>query len=348
MFEQHHFGLATRPFQLTPDPDFWFESATHRKAMAYLGYGLALGEGFIVITGEIGAGKTTLLGHLLATLDRSRVEAVQVPASVLSGNAPVEALSQVLGVGQAASLAERQAALEAYIAQVGRMGKRLLIAIDEAQSLSASVLEQLRLVSNIHLGHKPVVQFLLLGQPEFRKTLDQQSLEQLAQRVIASHHLTGLQPEEIQDYLEHRLRRAGWQGQPKLAPSLAANLAARSNGVPRLINQLMARAIMMAALDGLDEIDAAIIERVAVELQAEAIAPALQGAPACSVQSPPTPVVLAEELVNQLRAETAELSTRVAAQEAALKRILGVMLTWVDSPDEDVFSRGSGHKDARP
>lgn len=248
--EGHHFGLTARPFQLTPNPDFWFESATHRKAMAYLSYGLTLGEGVIVITGEIGAGKTTLLGHLLQTLDRARVEPVELCPGDLARTDPVTLLTRALCAPDLAETTDGDpsALVRTQIAAYARMGKRLLLIIDEAQNLSAAALDQLRLISDAGPAGQPVVQLLLLGQPEFRDTLDTPALEQLRQRIIAANHLTAMLPGEVKAYIEHRLTHAGWQGRPAITDGAAQAIADLTQGLPRKINQVMTRVLMLASL----------------------------------------------------------------------------------------------------
>ena len=166
MFDDFY-GLDARPFQLTPDPAFYFESSTHRKALSYLGYGLAQGEGFVVITGEVGAGKSTLVAYLMATIDPARMTAANVVTSALDGEEIVHVVAQsfglpVMGHDKASALGT----LEAFFHDEARAGRRCLLIVDEAQNLSVSALEELRMLSNFQLGSHPLLQTLLLGQPE--------------------------------------------------------------------------------------------------------------------------------------------------------------------------------------
>src|SRR5215216_242068 len=201
------YGLTGRPFQLTPDPEFYFESATHRKALSYLGYGLAQAEGFIVITGEVGAGKSTLVAHLMATIDSARLTAGQIVTSALDGSEMVHVAAQAFGLEVAGKdKASALKAIEQFLHAEARAGRRCLLVVDEAQNLSVAALEELRMLSNFQLGSHPLLQILLLGQPEFRSVLAHSGqLEQLRQRVIASHHLEAMEAEEVGRYVEHRL-----------------------------------------------------------------------------------------------------------------------------------------------
>lgn len=270
MYEQHY-GFTARPFQLTPDPGFWFESTTHRKAMSYLGYGLAQGEGFIVITGEIGAGKTTLVGHLMATIDGRRLTAVQIVSTQVGGDDMLRLAAQGFGIAtEAMEKAQILARIEQFLHLQARAGKRALLIVDEAQNLSPSALEELRMLSNFQLGGQSLVQIFLLGQPEFRERITGGAgMEQLRQRIIATHHLDPMLPEEVAPYIEHRLRVVGWQGNPRFTPDAYAMLASESGGVPRRLNALVSRVLLLGAIDRLDIIDRRVVEAVVADNGAE-------------------------------------------------------------------------------
>ncbi len=211
-----HFGLSGQPFQLTPDARFWFDSRTHKKAMAYLGYGLAQGEGFITVTGEIGAGKSTLVAHLMANIDRARLNAISLVSTQVEGDDMLRLVAQGLGVDtRAVEKARLLDAIEQRLEEEVRAGKRTLLIVDEAQNLPVSALEELRMLSNFQIGGRALLQTVLLGQPEFRDKLAGPGLEQLRQRVIASHHLDAMGADEVDAYLRHRLTRVDWQGNPE-------------------------------------------------------------------------------------------------------------------------------------
>lgn len=221
MYEQFY-GFSGRPFQLTPDPQFYFESVSHKKAMSYLGYGLSQGEGFIVITGEVGAGKSTLVAHLMERIDPAALTAAQVVTTALDGSEVVHVVAQAFGLAvEGHDKASALGAIERFLQDEARAGRRCLLVVDECQNLDLDALEELRMLSNFQLGSHPLLQSLLLGQPEFRRTLAHHpSLEQLRQRIIASHHLEALDSGEVEQYVGHRLGHVGWNGHPGFAPGL--------------------------------------------------------------------------------------------------------------------------------
>lgn len=263
------FGLTGRPFQLTPDPGFYFESLTHRKALSYLGYGLAQGEGFIVITGEVGAGKSTLVAHLMATVDPNLLTAAQIVTSKLGGEEVVHVVAQAFGLAvEGHDKASALGAIESFLHEEARAGRRCLLVVDESQNLSIEALEELRMFSNFQLGSHPLLQTLLLGQPEFRETLhNHPGLEQLRQRVIATHHLDAMEPGEIQPYIEHRLALVGWTNNPAFDPRVFAGLYDASGGVPRRINQIANRLLLLGAVEERRDIDMAMLDQVVDELK---------------------------------------------------------------------------------
>lgn len=304
------YGLTGRPFQLTPDPRFYFESGTHRKALSYLGYGLAQGEGFIVITGEVGAGKSTLAAHLMATVDRQRLTAAQIVTSALDGEELIHVSARAFGLEVAGhDKATALAQIEAFLHHEAREGRRCLLVVDESQNLSVEALEELRMLSNFQLGAHPLLQILLLGQPEFRTLLQiSPELEQLRQRVIASHHLDAMEPSEIGAYIEHRLACVGWQGNPAFDARVYADLAKATGGVPRRINQIVNRVLLMAAIEQRQTIDAALLQAVIADLAGDG---GLNAKPAVS------PVPASEAPVVELPSAQPVVAQPLAAQPVA-------------------------------
>ncbi len=269
------YGLTGRPFQLTPDPAFYFESLTHRKALSYLSYGLAQGEGFVVITGEVGAGKSTLVAHLMATIDPARLTAAQIVTSKLDGEELVHVVAQAFGlIVDGHDKASALGAIEAFLHDEARAGRRCLLVVDESQNLSLEALEELRMLSNFQLGSHPLLQTLLLGQPEFRDLIqDHPQLEQLRQRVIAAHHLDAMELGEVQSYIEHRLKCVGWEGNPKFDQRVYTELFDASGGVPRRINQICNRLMMLGAVEQRNRIDGAMLSQVLEELELDGTMP---------------------------------------------------------------------------
>ena len=269
MYEAY-FGLHTSPFRINPDPDFYFESQGHGSALRYLRFGAYQGEGFLVLSGDIGAGKTTLLQALLAELDPARVEAAQLVSTQLAPGELLASVAIAFGlVADAMSKARLLAALEARFAALAAQGRRALLIVDEAQNLSIEAIEELRMLSNFQRGNRQLLQSFLVGQPELRARLQGPRMEQLRQRVIASCHLGALNAAETRAYVEHRLRHAGWSGRPEIDPRAFAVLHRFTGGVPRRINMVCGRALLSLYLDEADHLDAARVERIAVEIAGE-------------------------------------------------------------------------------
>ena len=270
MYDQFY-GFTGRPFQLTPDPNFYFESGTHRKAMSYLGYGLAQGEGFIVITGDVGAGKTTLVGHLMNTIDPNRLTAVKLVSTQVEGDDLLRLVAEQFGIEwEGQSKAELLRSMEQYLREQARAGKRTLLIVDEGQNLAISALEELRMLSNFQLGGHSLLQIFLLGQPEFRQTLfHSPTLEQLRQRVIATHHLDPMEPEEVEPYILHRLGKVGWTGNPSFSPDAFEEIFDYSEGVPRKLNVLVSRLLLYGAVEQMNRITAQNVRSVVAEIEAD-------------------------------------------------------------------------------
>ena len=266
-----HYRLTGQPFQLTPDARFWYDSRTHKKAMAYLGYGLAQGEGFIVVTGEIGAGKSTLVAHVMANIDRARLNAISLVSTQVEGDDMLRLVAQGLGVSTA--LVEKARLLDAVeqrLEEELRAGKRTLLIVDEAQNLPVSALEELRMLSNFQVAGKALIQTVLLGQPEFRDKLAGPGLEQLRQRVIATHHLDAMDADEVAAYIRHRLTRVDWQGNPDFEPAAFDAVHRLSGGIPRKVNQIMQRVLLASAIEDSSLVTAGTVEAVAADMGADA------------------------------------------------------------------------------
>jgi general secretion pathway protein A len=264
------YGLATPPFQLTPDARFFFESTVHRQAMAYMVYGLHHAEGFIVITGEVGAGKTILVDNLLSTIDQSNFVTAKIVTTQLAGDDLLLLVAGAFGIAKEGlakgSLLQR---INDFVLAQQRSGKRLLLIVDEAQNLSFEALEELRMLSNIVANRTMALQSFLLGQPQFRATLGSPRLEQLRQRVTAAYHLGPLNEAETKAYIEHRLRRADWKDDPQFTDDCFPLVYKHTGGVPRQINTLCSRLLLFGFLEELHTLTASAVEKVATDLKQE-------------------------------------------------------------------------------
>jgi len=263
------YHLQARPFQLTPDPRFFFSSKGHQRAAAYLVYGAHQGEGFIIITGEVGAGKTMLAATLAQKLASQNLALAQVVSTRLEADDMVRTVSAAFGLSQEGNKAALLDRLGQFLLACSRQGRRALLIVDEAQNLPAASVEELRMLSNFVHGNRPLLQTFLLGQPEFRRTLQGPEMEQLRQRVIASYHLGPLDQAETASYVVHRLRTAGWHGDPEFGPDSFALIHQFTGGIPRRINILCDRVLLMGCLDQKHQLTGSDVATVISELQQE-------------------------------------------------------------------------------
>ena len=309
MYESH-FGLSGSPFQLNPDPAFYFDSRGHSNALAYLKFGAHQGEGFIVVTGEIGAGKTTLVRTLLEGLNPEQVVAAQVVSTQLESGELLQAILMSFGIASSSnSKAHLIGSLEAFLTSLAAKGRRALLIIDEAQNLKHEAVEELRMLSNFQLGKYGLLQSFLVGQPELRQLLQSKSMEQLRQRVIASCHLGPLAPGETQAYIEHRLRLVGWANRPQFAPDAFERIHQWTGGVPRKINRLCNRLLLGAFLSNEDKISSLLVDRTAGELKSEI-------GELAEIPEPPPPAAAAEQVDRPAEKPAASLAPGARAQAA--------------------------------
>ena len=337
MYEDHY-GLSGRPFQLTPDPRFWFDTATHKKAMAYLGYGLNQGEGFIVVTGDVGAGKTTLVGHLTDTIDRQRLNVIKIVSTQIAADDLLRTVCAGLDVNAAGlSKAAMLSAIEKGLHTVARSGRRTLLIIDEAQALPTDSLEELRMLSNFQAAGHAMLQIVLLGQPEFRDHLKHPSLEQLRQRVVATHHLGPMEADELAPYMLHRLSVVGWDGRPRFSDEAIALIYDWSGGIPRRVNRLSGRVLLFGALEEIDDFTDADIAHVIADLDGETpvVAAAERTESGAAVEWPPRPILnddapVADRAGDEAILRLAAIERRLEDQDVALRRVLTLLVDWVE------------------
>jgi len=264
------FGLRHEPFSIAPDPHYLFMSERHREALAHLLYGLRGGGGFVLLTGAIGAGKTTTCRCFLE----------QIPADCNVGyifNPKLTVLELLQTVCEefhiplpaGDSVKSYVDAINAHLLASHGQGRNNVLIIDEAQNLSAEVLEQLRLLTNLETHERKLLQIILIGQPELREMLARPELEQLAQRVIARFHLDALSVEETAQYIQHRLQVAGLRGAMPFDARACRRIHALTRGVPRRINLLCDRALLGAYAQGQLQVSTKTLDKAAAEVFGE-------------------------------------------------------------------------------
>jgi putative secretion ATPase (PEP-CTERM system associated) len=323
------YGLSGKPFQLNPDPAFFFGSRGHKRAFAYLQYGLYQGEGFIVITGDIGAGKTTLVRNLFEQLDNRQVVAGQLVSTQLDADDILRSIAVAFGLPiKAVDKASLLASLEAFLCRITIEKRRALLVIDEAQNLTPRAIEELRMLSNFQFGDKALLQSFLIGQPELRTMMQSPQMQQLRQRVTAAYHLGPLDKTETKAYVEHRLARVGWNGHdPRFEAAAFDAIYTASGGIPRRINTLCNRVLLAGFLGEKRAFAANDVLVIAHEIRDE-LGPAVSLAPvgASAAREPgatwrPSDNVGLQADVRSIEERIARLETIVGTAVDMLKRL---------------------------
>src|SRR5450631_4074794 len=273
------FGLAEKPFAITPDPRYLYLSERHAEALAHLLYGINESGGFIQLTGEVGTGKTTVVRTLLSRVPHHADVAVILNPRVT----PVEFLLTIceeLGLNIADadrdSVKQMVDALNRRLLAAHAEGRRIIVIVDEAQNLSAEVLEQVRLLTNLETPTQKLLQIILIGQPELRELLDRTDLRQLAQRITGRYHLEPLSREETLGYVRHRLRVAG-VAEEIFTPSALTEVYRLAAGIPRVINVTCDRALLGGYTQETRRVTAALVRRAAGEVYGRRFVPSWLG-----------------------------------------------------------------------
>jgi type II secretory pathway predicted ATPase ExeA len=264
------YNLTGQPFRLSPDYRFSFNHPSYDEAKSYLKYAVAEGEGFVVITGAPGTGKTTLIGSLLAELDNARVRVANIAHQKLDRRSLVERVNDAFELPADKDIAPLPKLMR-FLNQNSQQGGRAILIVDEAQTLNHEALEELRLLSNLQNYDGLLLQVFLLGQEQLLDMIHVPEMEQLQQRMIAASHLEPLQLEETIAYIEHRLRKVGWQNDPEFNEESLNLIHKFSAGVPRRINLICHRLFMRGGLENKHTLEGEDALHVIVELNKEGL-----------------------------------------------------------------------------
>jgi len=268
------FGLQEKPFHITPNPRFIFLSKKHKEAFAHLLYGVKQRVGFLSLIGEVGTGKTTVLRTLLRQLEQASYHVALIFNPCLTALELLQSIHREFGIpfldGES-NFAKLHDSLNRFLLEERQLGKTVVLVIDEAQNLDPAVLEQLRLLSNLETETDKLIQLIIVGQPELNEVLGHHELRQLKQRLVVRYHLTNMDTEDTAAYVNHRLKVAGYEGGTLFNLKAMRQIYRITNGLPRLINILCDRALLVAYSSDLNLIDHRCIAQAQAELAGERI-----------------------------------------------------------------------------
>ena len=336
---ENFYSLSGKPFQLSADAKFFFNSSGHNRAMAYLRYGLRQGEGFIVITGGIGTGKTMLVSNLFNELTDDNVVAAQLVSTQINEDEVLRMINAAFGLAhENLSKAALLRNLEAFFRARRSEGRRVLLVVDEAQNLPPRTIEELRMLSNYQQDGQALLQSFLLGQLELKQTLQRPGMEQVRQRIIAGYHLRPLDRQELQAYVEHRLSLVAWRNDPSISDAAFDALFEATGGVPRRVNSLCDRLLLFGALAETHELEDSHVKSVVEEMAQEVGHSVLDPIEPVQVQesqpgageerSPPH----LERRVAQLEQEVQQLRGAVSRTRRLMKQAI---MLQMDAEDEE-------------
>ncbi len=339
MYEDFY-SFSGKPFQLSPDARFFYNSSGHNRAMAYLRYGLRQGEGFIVITGGIGTGKTMLVSNLFNELNEESVVAAQLVSTQINEDDVLRMISGSFGLAhENLSKSALLRNLEAFFRARRAEGRRVLLVVDEAQNLPPRSIEELRMLSNYQEDGKALLQSFLLGQLELKQTLQGPGMEQVRQRIIAGYHLRPLDRQELQAYVEHRLALVGWRDDPAISDSAFDAMFSATGGVPRRVNNLCDRLLLFGSLEELHTLEGSQVEMVVEEMAQEVGQNQAEGPDefVVSAHRQPTASVDSAHLegrVAVLEREVQQLRSALSKNRRMLKQAI---MLQMDTDEEDDF-----------
>jgi general secretion pathway protein A len=264
-----YYGLNEPPFMITPDPRFLFYSGKHREAFNHLLFGIRERKGFVQLTGEVGAGKTTLCRALLDQLGENFSTAV-ILNPALDADQLIKAVAMEFGLDvKGADQLEMVAIINDFLLRQMAEGRETVLIIDEAQTLSHVLLEQVRQLSNLETDDRKLLQIVLMGQPELRDRLNEHSLRNLRQRITVRYHLNPLKPPEMAQYVQHRLQVSGAQGVPRFTRPALWRIFRYSKGIPRLVNAVCDKALLAGYVEQSERINFRLVGRAIRELEGD-------------------------------------------------------------------------------
>ena len=273
MYESFY-QLTTNPFRLAPDPDFCFSHSGYKSAREYLEYALDQGEGFVMVTGRPGTGKTLLVETFLREIDVNKVIAKRIAVSNYGADELLRAVAYAYDIDVAeADKATLRHRIQEYFLQQEQAGRRVVLIMDEAQALQHSALEELRILADLQTQSRTMLQLFLVGQKSLQDLMSTPEMEQFQQRVIANYHLTPLSLPEARAYIEHRLLRAGWSGDPEFTSAAVLAIYQLGKGVPRHINKICNRLLLLGFGKGSYILDKEDVQTISTEMQVELLTP---------------------------------------------------------------------------
>lgn len=334
------YNLSQKPFQLSTDPDFFFQSSVHKRALAYMQYGLTQGEGFVLVTGSPGTGKTMLVKSLIKNLNKDKLLIGVMMTSQVGPEDTLRLIASTFGFQYLHNdKANLISSFEKFIIEKAREGRRLLLIVDEAQNLPKQSLEELRMFTNLDVNGSPVFQVFLVGQPELKHTIYSADMEQLKQRIVSTYHLEPLDVEETKEYILFRLKTAGWQNKPEFQTGTFAYIHKFSAGIPRRINTICDRLLLFGYLEELTVLDCDAVEKVISEVEEEM---RLEGSVRQDVMAPvpvsrysEAEVGSIEERLARLENNLFQLQNTINKEKALLRKAILIQLD-MDSVYDDV------------